>query len=255
MKNLKSIITIKNLIITNSLLLLGLFIMAISFLFYGFSNPNNLGAISSSYAKITQNSDRQTIEDAKDRQPIGKLLNKNGKDLTYGTAFIIDDHTLLTNTHVVVGNTKNLTFIPQMKDNETDKYPHISINNKHTINGKDLAVVTTDQSLTKYGHYELGTESPSWFDKTQTIGYPTLPDSAMSEFRMHKTTFRFLFHRNGKFYVAGTIYPGASGSPMFNYKGQVYGVASFRFTHNKEHISGGYMLSDADINQIHVFSK
>lgn len=232
-------------------LLIGLFL---SWLFYCVGDPGEFGHLSHTYAKLSNQNDTQRIENVNHaKHPVGMLANDNNH--TYGTAFIVDDHTLISNYHVAKGNLHHIKFKPQMSSSHFEDSPTVTLTAKYHRHNKDMVVIHTRQSLRSYQKYQLTTQHPKWFEPTTSIGYPYMPSISEHTQSLTQTTYRFLFCRGGRFYVAGTIYHGSSGSPMIHANGRVYGIASFNYDAPKHHedkrISGGYYFSQSDLEWIH----
>ena len=243
------IIMLKKLISINIILTLILIGLLFSWMFYCIGDPSEFGHISHTYAKMSHQDDAQVIEKVNHvKHPVGQLINKNDK--TYGTAFIVDDHTIISNYHVAKGDIKHIYFKPQMNSPYPQDYPTVTLTEKFEHEKKDIAVIHTKQSLHQYEKYTLTNQRPKWFESTTSVGYPHMPDRLNTD-GLNQTTYRFLFCRGGRFYVAGTIYHGASGSPMLNSEGRAYGIASFNYDIDKDHeskrISGGTYFSQNDL--------
>lgn len=243
-----------NMILTS--ILIGLLL---SWMIFCIGTPSEFGHISHTYATFSRHDDKPQIQQIKHtQQPIGKIINDNHN--SYGTAFIVDDHTIISNYHVVKGNIDRIVFKPQANGTHIDNYPTIKISEKYTLKHRDIAILHTQQSLKKYAHYTLTTTPPKWFESTTSFGYPHITSDEKSGYYLHQTTYRFLFHRHGVFYVAGVIYQGSSGSPMLNHEGKVYGIASFNYDKpskngSDKRISGGSYFTPQDIKWLQQHFK
>lgn len=202
-----------------------------------------------------------------DMPPVGRI--EDTKTLSHGTAFIIDDHTIITNFHVIKDGLKDkglkhFEFTPHKKPAEFKHNEYVppfttTITEKHKINGADLVVLKTKKNLHQFGKIKLANHAPKKYEETTSFGYPNPKyNKNINDVEMTRTVYRFITkdtHR-GKFYVKGVIHPGSSGSPMLNNKGEAYGVASFRHTNNiKQGISGGYLLNDRIIKDINHYKE
>lgn len=238
------------------LLLFAIFMTGICLFFLFLSSPSEFGYISHTYAQISHIDDAPKVKHMPHvTQPIGKVENDNTN--SYGTAFIIDDHTIISNFHVANKNIKKIHFKPQLNGKEDTS---IDIKNRHRVADKDIVVMNTKQSLKQYNKYRLTSKRPQWFDKTKSFGYPCMKRNKKSQNLVYQTTYKYLYQRKGLFYVSGQVYHGSSGSPMLNSEGQVYGIASFNFpkpgkNQESRRISGGYVLTQKDIETIQKYMK
>lgn len=192
-----------------------------------------------------------------DLPPVGRLNDLSSG--SHGSAFIVGPHTIITNYHVVRKDLdlNHLTFTPhkqvaQFKDGKYVPEDKTEITDYQKIKDVDLVVLHTKKDLSKYGAYHLTNDTPKKYDVVKTAGYPHIK-SKQDTFDSHmiESTYRFLGDHYNEFYVKGVIYPGASGSPMINKKGDVFGVCSFRRGMNeKESVSGGVLFNKSIIDQI-----
>lgn len=118
---------------------------------------------------------------------MGILSNTRTK--TYGSAFVIDNHTILTNNHVVESsfgtqentkykpeNVENLKFYPSRVGNNIPFT--FTIKDIKMIKGSDVAILHTNEKLTdKVSKLKLASEqsinSLKYKDKLTSYGYPT----------------------------------------------------------------------------------
>lgn len=118
---------------------------------------------------------------------VGILSNTRTK--TYGSAFVIDNHTILTNNHVVESsfgtqentkykpeNVENLKFYPSRVGNNIPFT--FTIKDIKMIKGSDVAILHTNEKLTdKVSKLKLASEqsinSLKYKDKLTSYGYPT----------------------------------------------------------------------------------
>jgi tetratricopeptide (TPR) repeat protein len=151
------------------------------------------------------------------------LINdKDGNKLATATGFIIDSQGIIvTNNHVISawaedpGNVlliklENGSYYPMEKILATDEDNDIAI---FRVDGKDLPTVKL-----------INNAGPNQGESVIVIGSPlglemTVSDGIVSSVR----------DKGGVIQITAPISPGSSGSPVFNSKGEVVGVASFLF--------------------------
>lgn len=203
----------------------------------------------------------------KNMPPVGRIQNK--KQLSHGTAFIIDDHTIITNYHVIKKGLKkqglkHFEFTPhkkpvEFKNNEYVPAFSTPIIDKHKIKDVDLVVLKTKKNLHAYGQLKLSNNTPNKYQETTSFGYPNPKfNKNIDDSKMTRTIYRFIKKDNHKqkFYVKGVIHPGSSGSPMLNEPGYVYGVASFRHSDDIDQgVSGGVLLNHHIIKNINTHKE
>lgn len=147
-------------------------------------------------------------------------LDKNMQPLGFGSGFIIDNQTIVTNVHVVEG--ANKVYI--LKNSSASKYDVIGYSALDRIN--DLAILKVDNF---YGdNLELGTtEMPEIGLRVYATGNPkglsgTFSEGIVSGIRD--------FANRQVIQITAPISPGSSGGPILNGSAQVIGVAFGSFS-------------------------
>lgn len=192
---------------------------------------------------------------------VGRIYNKG---VTKGTAFVVGDHTIITNNHIV----RKTTVSPDRKQyaNDLDKlYNPISadklefapaynagsamlgtyeIKDVQMIRGLDIAVLHTKKKIDpRVTRYKLASESSinhlKQNDAIYGVGYPskdllpiTYHYNLERNWRMYKFTGYYLQKaktQDPQFYTKMIIRKGSSGSPIFNSNNEVIGVNSNGF--------------------------
>lgn len=180
----------------------------------------------------------------------GVGILSNTKNKVYGTAFVIDDHTLLTNNHVVEKgfgvvnkamydpeSPSNLKFMPSR---DANNIPYsFTIKDIKMIKGVDVAVVHTNEKVTdKVTPLKIANEQNikdmKLRDKITTYGYPSkeyLGNDFIndSRYKMYKSDGFYLLKVNSddpQFYSKMIIRMGNSGSPILNSNNEVVGINS-----------------------------
>ena len=147
-------------------------------------------------------------------------LDKISQPLGYGSGFIIDDETIVTNVHVIEGCNSAYVLI-----NGQEK--------KYSVSGYVAIDKTNDLVLLKvsgiYGtNLTLGSETfPEIGEKIYAVGNPkglngTFSEGIISGIR-DLTTNQIL-------QISAPISPGSSGGPVLNSVGQVVGIAFASFS-------------------------
>ena len=172
----------------------------------------------------------------------------NTKNKFYGTAFAIDDYTLITNNHVVEENfgiarepkyhpekPENLIFSPSRNG---DKRPYeFTIKDVNMIKGADVAILHTNEKISSYvtplklaDRQDL---TQLQFKDTVTVyGYPGkgyLPEAFAKDLKytMYASKGYYLMPSKSvdpQFYIKAIVRKGSSGSPILNSKNEVIGV-------------------------------
>ncbi|KIX91754.1 hypothetical protein TP70_00275 [Staphylococcus microti] len=178
----------------------------------------------------------------------GVGILSNTKNKFYGTGFVIDDYTLLTNNHVVEENfgivnkaqyrpeqPQNLKFMPSR---DANNIPYsFTIKDVTMIKGVDVAILHTNEKLTdKVEPLKLAKESDiealKFGDKLSSYGYPNkayLPGDFQDNprYKMYNSNGFYMLKaktEDPQFYSKMIIRMGASGSPILNEHHEVVGI-------------------------------
>lgn len=136
--------------------------------------------------------------------------------LATGSGFALDEHTLVTNRHVVE-NAKNI---------EVSTYDGrvVQATAASTTTVADIAIVTTEQSLGTE-HAVRATDDPSAGDIVTVVGYPNGGRLTVSSGVVLGDTTDPLQAAVGTVLSStAQVEPGSSGSAAFNAEGEVVGV-------------------------------
>lgn len=185
---------------------------------------------------------------------VGTLRIKNDQNNRYGTAFVIDKHTIITNNHVVRDKNKpdiydhidpkDMQFRPS-RDGNNIPY-RFSIKDVNMLKNVDIAVLHTNADLTKYVKpLSLASESSiknlRQYSTIYGVGYPDVAkyfkDTNFKRYEMLKYKGYYLqptYSITPQFYTKMKIRNGSSGSPIMNIRHQVIGVNSSGFNNSGE---------------------
>lgn len=185
---------------------------------------------------------------------IGTLRIKNDQNNRYGTAFVIDKHTIITNNHVVRDkhqpdiykhiDPKDMQFRPSRDGNHIPY--RFSIKDVKMLKNVDIAVLHTNADLTKYVKpLSLASESSiknlRQYTSIYGVGYPDVAkyfkDTNFKPYEMLQYKGYYLqptYSITPQFYTKMIIRKGSSGSPIMNSQQQVIGVNSSGFNNRGE---------------------
>ncbi len=144
--------------------------------------------------------------------------------------FITEDGYLITNFHVIEGETKLSIEVYHMKDGQLDRrsYKDVRIVAMNKFNDLTLLKVE-DKDAPKFRRVLLGdSEVLSQGDHVFAIGSPLGLERTVTEGILSTTTRQM----QGDLYLQTTaqINPGNSGGPLFNQRGEVVGVTNMKLT-------------------------
>jgi glutamyl endopeptidase len=180
------------------------------------------------------------------------ILSNTKKNKVYGTAFVIDDHTLLTNNHVVekgFGVVNKATYDPESPSNlkfmpsrNANNIPYsFTIKDIKMIKGVDVVKLlfhTNEKVTDKVTPLKIANEQNikdmKLRDKITTYGYPEkeyLGNDFINDprYKMYKSDGFYLLKVNSddpQFYSKMIIRMGNSGSPILNSNNEVVGINS-----------------------------
>jgi S1-C subfamily serine protease len=152
--------------------------------------------------------------DAVERMAV-RIRNVGCEELSTGSGFAIDEHTLITNKHVVADS----------KDLEVSTYDghDITVGATSTAGLADLAVVRTTDPLPSYP--KLAKSDPRPGDPVTVVGYPAGGELTVTEGEVMGTTRDPLNANLGEVLLTNAqVEPGSSGSAALDDKGRVIGV-------------------------------
>lgn len=191
-------------------------------------------------------------------QPIVKVINGDtsagyGK---YGTGVIIDNYTYITNHHIVTGKGYKITNPSKVRieiGREGSKVKKVISGKKIiVIPNRDVVIVKTSEKLSKYVKpmkiaSSKDTQAIKPGVKLYTSGYGMYKGSSK---RMTKTDAYFLRYSVNKTMGANkslSIENGYSGSPVYDYRGQLVGIRSgvvdLEFWGDTETVTNDYYIN------------
>ncbi|AEG44088.1 S1C family serine protease [Isoptericola variabilis] len=144
-----------------------------------------------------------------------RIRNVGCTGLSTGSGFAIDEHTLITNRHVVADS--------EVLQVSTYDGRDIEVTAASTAALADLAVVRTDDPLPSYP--ELGTADPEAGDPVTVVGYPEGGALTVTQGEVIGRTTDPLNENLGEVLVTDApVEPGSSGSAALDGTGRVIGV-------------------------------
>jgi len=176
--------------------------------------------VSFSYAKIPE-----IVLQQKNAVVTIYINDKDGKQIATGTGFIIDSNGIIaTNYHIVSRCLEdNNTLLIKMENGASSPLSDIVNFDKKNdvaifkIDGKELPIVKIARNYKpKKGRNIVVVGSPSGMETTVLAGI-----------------ISSIHRKGGIIQITAPISPGSSGSPVFNSKGEVIGVATFNIIRGK----------------------
>ena len=152
--------------------------------------------------------------DAVERMAV-RIRNVGCEELSTGSGFAVDEHTLITNKHVV----------EHSQDLEVSTYDghDITVGTTSTAGLADLAVVRTADALPSFP--ELAEADPQPGDPVTVVGYPAGGKLTVTQGQVMSTTRDPLNANLGEVLLTDApVEPGSSGSAALDDKGRVIGV-------------------------------
>lgn len=222
----------KKIIIVNYIVLTFLFLANISLLIY-FMTTNNTASIY----------DKNILKVVEIR------VSDNETDWGYATAFFINDSgTLLTNKHVVYNKNTNTYYNKiQIRTPLQDDWQDAEIQN--ASESDDLATIKTNLTGTKFFRLETNYNNG---DTIYTIGNPNGFGLSFTE-GLISSDERIVIYNEQSIKTIQTslvINEGNSGGPVFNKKGKLVGIISFRLKDKYNDVIQGvsFILPSTTIN-------
>nr|WP_245852627.1 serine protease [Isoptericola jiangsuensis] len=144
-----------------------------------------------------------------------RVRNVGCDALSTGSGFAIDEHTLITNRHVVAGNESLQVSTYDGRD--------IDVAAASAAELADLALVRTSDDLPSYP--EISVRDPEAGDDVTVVGYPSGGRLTVTTGRVVGTTTDPLHENLGEVLVTDAVVePGSSGSAALDDAGDVIGV-------------------------------
>ncbi|AVP36125.1 trypsin-like serine peptidase [Staphylococcus felis] len=240
--------------------------LLISIIVFSFVTSSSIANADSYLEKVVNNRDagimeaQQLVQEISNNDLDIKAIDKidesisgigilsNTKNKVYGSAFVVDDYTLLTNNHVVekgfgtrnqtkydAENVSNLKFMPSRNGSNI---PYVfNIKDIKMIKGVDVAIVHTKEKLTdKVKPLEIANEKDindmKFKDRITTYGYPAKEFLGSNferdnRYKLYKSEGFYIRNVNSddpQFYSKLIIRKGNSGSPILNNNNKVIGI-------------------------------
>jgi serine protease Do len=144
--------------------------------------------------------------------------------------FITEDGHLITNFHVIEGETKLSIEVYHQKDGQLDRRSYKDVRIVAMNKFADLALLKVeDKDAPKFKRMLLGdSDNLGQGDQVFAIGSPLGLERTVTEGILSTTTRQMA----GDLYLQTTaqINPGNSGGPLFNLRGEVVGVTNMKLT-------------------------
>jgi S1-C subfamily serine protease len=156
-----------------------------------------------------------------------RIRNIGCGELSTGTGFAIDDHTLVTNRHVVSGLATLQVATYDGRD--------IAVADAASATVADLAIVHTKDALPAIA--TLAETDPQTGDHVTIVGYPSGGPLTLSDGIILGTQDDPLQTSLGQVLVSDAlVQPGSSGSPVLDDAGLVVGVVYAKSEDNRTYI-------------------
>ncbi|MEO6036287.1 MAG: trypsin-like peptidase domain-containing protein, partial [Verrucomicrobiota bacterium] len=169
---------------------------------------------------------------------VRELVNQLGESVVQvrtpsglGSGFIINDEGfLITNFHVIEGETQISVEVFQQKNGELDRRSYKQVRIVAINKFQDIALLKIDDSdAPKFSRVSLGdSELLSVGERVFAIGSPLGLERTVTEGIVSTKTRQL----QGDLYLQTTaqINPGNSGGPLFNMRGEVIGITNMKIT-------------------------
>lgn len=143
-----------------------------------------------------------------------RIRNLGCEEWATGSGFILDDHTIITNHHVV----DDQAALEVTLSDGTD----IAVQGSAYSTVADLGVITTVEALPV--HVTLAASDPKVGDAVYTVGYPLGEELETRTSTILSVTDDTLDNAEYVFETGNLGSPGSSGSAVYNVDGEVVGV-------------------------------
>lgn len=150
-----------------------------------------------------------------------RIRNVGCSSLSTGSGFAVDEHTLITNRHVVADSDSLHVSTYDGRD--------LDVSAASTAALADLAVVRTDDPLPSFP--QIADEDPEEGDDVTVVGYPAGGRLTVTAGQVIGTTRDPLHENLGEVLVTDApVEPGSSGSAALDGAGEVIGVVYAKTT-------------------------
>jgi len=181
------------------------------------------------YSAPSKASPLQTVRDLVNQ--IGEAVVQVRTPGGLGSGFIInEDGFLITNFHVIEGETQISVEVYHQKNGDLDRKSYKQVRIMSINKFEDLALLKIDEKdAPKFKHVIMGSaDALSVGDRVFAIGSPLGLERTVTEGILSTKTRQL----GGDLYLQTTaqINPGNSGGPLFNMGGEVIGVTNMKIT-------------------------
>ncbi|MBN2176227.1 MAG: trypsin-like peptidase domain-containing protein [Demequinaceae bacterium] len=143
-----------------------------------------------------------------------RIRNSKCDELSSGSGFILDDHTIVTNRHVVEG------FL-DLEVNTSDGRD-ITVASAAVSQVSDIATITTVESLSPFA--PLADEDPGLGDFVTIVGFPLGEEMTTTMGSVLQRSDDNLDNADHVFISSAEVEHGSSGSAAYDEQGEVFGV-------------------------------
>jgi S1-C subfamily serine protease len=143
-----------------------------------------------------------------------RVRNEACDEIGTGSGFIIDDHTIVTNRHVVDGYATLEVSTSDGRD--------LTVSSVSTVSIADLAFVTVAESLDN--SVPLSSTDPAAGDDVTVVGYPQGDQMTTTTGVVIRSEDDPLDNADHVWLTSAKVQPGSSGSAAYNNAGEVFGV-------------------------------
>ena len=143
-----------------------------------------------------------------------RIRNSGCSALESGSGFAIDDHTIITNHHVIADYDKLAITTSDGRD--------LTVASVATTTVADLAILTTVESMTHY--VTLSDADPTIGDPVTVVGFPEGGEMTTTTGTILSSEADQLDNADHVFLTSAASKPGSSGSAAYGPDGTVFGV-------------------------------